>query len=403
MIKVTSFEYAQFANLVYEDFNSPKNLDSSKLPEDWEALSLYKYQEDSPISGYFGMGFKKDDHIVIAHRGTSVIKSFKFGSIEVKEVIDSIDDYISDLQLWLNKKPQQFKAAQEYTEQVIKKYPDCSISFTGHSLGALLAQLTAAYYHKKAIVFDSPGAKEIIEKTIANKPDEIVIFNSHPNIINTINAHYTQPFLLKNILICTEKPSVKEFIFLTTQFHSMANIMQQFNTSASITTYATKLPIWPQNINEAYRFFISYDQNKILWDHCLSQSWQQSLSLQQQHKTIDAYKKNYISEKLYSESSDPIRVAVKFFEELELIHDNKLKSEDSIAHKLLTQGSGKIFTPKSWWKSFKHFVENSLLAIGNKLLHEKAQNKYEELTDNHKDTSLEDLSGTTKDNEHNEV
>ncbi len=389
MVQITAFEYAQFANLAYEDQDSFKTLNSSQIPNNWEALTLFKYPKDSAISGYSGTAFKRDNHIVIAHRGTSVIKSLKPDSLEIKEVIDTIDDYISDLQLWLNKKPQQFLAAQEYADQVIKKYPDCTISFTGHSLGAVLAQLSAAHYRTKAVVFDSPGAKEIIHRIIKSEPEEVIIYNSHPNIINSVNSHYSSPFLLKNIIICSKKPSVPDFILLTTKFHNMYNILQQFNTTNSLDTYATKLEAWPKNINEAYRYFISYDQNKILWDQCLLQQWQQSPALVKEYKTLETYKKNYIAKKLYSKDSDVIAITSKLFKEFELIKEGKLELKDSILHKLSTQESSEIFSLKSVMKSVKTFVIDKVIELGNKMLYKNIESRYDKFT-----SELKDLPGS---------
>lgn len=44
----------------------------------------------------------------------------------------------------------------------VRQYPDFEISFTGHSLGAILAELCAAKYEKSAVTFESPGSNDMI-------------------------------------------------------------------------------------------------------------------------------------------------------------------------------------------------------------------------------------------------
>lgn len=84
--------------------------------------------------------YKRGNEIVIAYRGTdSMLVDFSMGNIPAAsglpapEVQDAMDFYL----------------------RVQQTYPDATISFTGHSLGAGLASLMGVYFNLEARVFDN--------------------------------------------------------------------------------------------------------------------------------------------------------------------------------------------------------------------------------------------------------
>lgn len=71
---------------------------------------------------------------------------------------------------------------------------DYHISFTGHSLGACIAEVVAARFGCLAVTFDSPGTLGLINKDPFNSHKElakelILSFLSAPNLINCCNQH----------------------------------------------------------------------------------------------------------------------------------------------------------------------------------------------------------------------
>ncbi len=179
---------------VYREDNRPP------LPE---GVTLYldcpdEYQKD----GYFGAAYYFVDKIygqtiVIAHRGTA-----------------NLDGLIEDAEMdFFHKIPSQFyDGAVPFSDYVLenisKDYPGQSMqfTFTGHSLGATLAELSCVRYINQddnrflryrmfTYVFDSPGSKDLVDKQLANKEItekdveqagySIIVVNAEIDAINT--------------------------------------------------------------------------------------------------------------------------------------------------------------------------------------------------------------------------
>jgi hypothetical protein len=88
----------------------------------------------------------------------------------------------------------------------------CSLSFTGYSFGAWLAEQSVFFCHKdlkkrdvRAVTFESPGSKEYLD--ILNKSNiysaetnfdlidlDIVTYLTEPNFVNTCNSHVGKVF-----------------------------------------------------------------------------------------------------------------------------------------------------------------------------------------------------------------
>ncbi|MGI9214471.1 MAG: Mbeg1-like protein, partial [Gammaproteobacteria bacterium] len=144
------------------------------------------------VSGYAGIIYVNyhDNRIVVAHRGT-----------------DSLKSLAEDLSgVYLNRLSSQKQAVFSLIREAIEmaKMQRAGLSFTGHSLGAFLAEISVFYCHKSfnfpdvhAVTFESPGSVESLEKMQSNLEGEkveittldIVSYLSYPNIINTCNHH----------------------------------------------------------------------------------------------------------------------------------------------------------------------------------------------------------------------
>lgn len=124
--------------------------------------------------------------------------------------ITSVEDIINDFQIALHKTPKQYKSAKAFMARVMADSDSNDhVVVTGHSLGAVLAQMLSAEFNLETTVFDSPGAKQYIIKLAGNNYDlqKIRIINSLPNPINTWGEQVTVPeavIIDENAKICLE-------------------------------------------------------------------------------------------------------------------------------------------------------------------------------------------------------
>ncbi|MCL5260829.1 MAG: ankyrin repeat domain-containing protein [Gammaproteobacteria bacterium] len=195
--------YVTFSLLSYDPWEQP----SVPLPEGWDYFIPMPDSLNS--NGYYAASFIKIVHdigtqcyIIIASRGTTF----------------SVHDAFEDFLMLMGKAPYDYIAnAREYYLLVAnaaeKHYPWPYITVTGHSLGAVLANMFAAgchpyelsfsasqtrqnanYGNGYPVLFDNPGAAPIIKDLVNKKvlPEEcedgvVGNFFSAPNAINTIN------------------------------------------------------------------------------------------------------------------------------------------------------------------------------------------------------------------------
>lgn len=202
----------------------------------------------SSKSGYFGVIYfnQSENHIVVAHRGTDL------GS---KRLISTI---ITDLNgVILNNFTKQHEDSLELVNIAVElaKTTSSGLSFTGHSLGGFLAELSVFHCNKalnflnvNAVTFDSPGAQESI-KVLMQSNDEnnrvdttkldIIGYLSHPpNLINTWNHHIGTLYSLevslenKQPVIYKWLPVFLHYMFNIKKMHSVDVILNTFNKQA---------------------------------------------------------------------------------------------------------------------------------------------------------------------------
>ena len=198
---------------VYRDAGRPP------LPHGW---TLFKYKEYS--TGYAGACYVKNHphptHIVIAHRGT---------------VPTSLPDLLDDYVLAINAIPLlHYKSMSDFFSLVSKKLYEVTYSreilkntvfvVTGHSLGAVLADLTgtlANFY--PTITFENPGTKKMIKqgyKNMGATDKEIAVvlsvlnqtcrtYQAGVNLINTCNEQLGRTFRIQDVIY--KWPNILEF------------------------------------------------------------------------------------------------------------------------------------------------------------------------------------------------
>lgn len=230
----TPYEYALLSAHVYDDkdmnelpdhlnpfldfdednYRDRLNIDFGKVidmvdNEDWGALIPYVGVKTFARGGYFGRAYvnKKTNHLIIAHRGTDLdikINDLSLDQISIAlddgKIWDIIKDMDDDYEILQGKIPlQQFEAAQHFVqkakESYIEKYKkEPTIIHTGHSLGAILAELCAVKDNSKAITFESPGSKPLASQLVGSEDIniekvDITTYNAEPNQINTLHEH----------------------------------------------------------------------------------------------------------------------------------------------------------------------------------------------------------------------
>jgi WXG100 family type VII secretion target len=174
-------------------------------------------------TGYYGVAYVNDrtQEVVIAHRGTNPDAGDVFESLVMASpvgvasaVIGNVlgignplrdgmrlvginsdgNDLDDDAQLALEGAPDQFHESQTFVRSVMSQiqagpYSEYSVSHTGHSLGAVLADLHAAQYGQQAVTFDNPGSKEILNNLgVLYNHEHHISYQSHANLINTTNT-----------------------------------------------------------------------------------------------------------------------------------------------------------------------------------------------------------------------
>jgi ABC-type multidrug transport system fused ATPase/permease subunit len=226
----------------------------------------------------------------LAHRSTSfesLTQNFT-GKSNIQQIIEGV--------LLGNILPNQeygYRATEkaiEYAKNGDYKY--YSLSFTGHSLGAWLAQLSVfycvdqfKYSTVQAVTFDGPGSREIMEKLKANNSDrdfsymEIFSYFSKPNIFNCMNKHVGKNYCIstnlipssniltntiddnisndtvKNLMITGSKliPVQTKNILIDSCQHELKYILCEFNPETGKPFEFKQVEKWPS---------ISFDQNE---------------------------------------------------------------------------------------------------------------------------------------------
>lgn len=248
----SDIEYAVLSEHVYS--KDVKQGDTVQInQEGWQIIGTKKGSND-----YFGAIYKNErsKQLVLAHRGTQ-----SFGN-----VIEDIQGVV--LQLITA----QHQEAYNFTKEAVERAKDSNLhlSSTGHSLGALLAELSVYwchdqfnYYDINAVTFESPGARGLIEKRMlsnlkGNRTDletlDIIQYLSYPNLINTFGSHIGTVYQIQPML------GTLGWVlgWYTKQAHSMSNIVEIFENSLKenqdISRTRVLMQDWPLG-SEREKFF----------------------------------------------------------------------------------------------------------------------------------------------------
>ena len=270
----TPYVYALLADLSYND---PAQGYTQAEDLGWAPLATSNPTTDDDF-GYFGVAFvnRATREIVIAHRGTNQL----FGH-------DFDDDFGLLDGLANNNVPQQYGSAgirdvdnigaRKFIDDVHQKIAlnssiqDFTVSYTGHSLGAVLAELSAAQDRLTAVTFDSPGSLSIMQMHPEygfNPNVPIVSYLAHPNIVNTINSHagtlYTvnPPYNFSGYRIVTSAIRIADYLQYTLQQHDRHGFVHLLDpkTNAPAPLAITQSQ-WPSGFVEGLIYFYSSDNS----------------------------------------------------------------------------------------------------------------------------------------------
>jgi len=155
-------KYFELSDMSYDDM-------SPVLPDGWSVVDYYQNEN----TGYSGIAFETNDGgIVVAHRGSD----------------DGIDWAGANTSIVAKRVANQYEDAETFVDRIFEsKQQSMYIEHTGHSLGGAVAQMVAHKYDSKAVAFDPPGTKEVIEKI--------------PSLSNDVNHDNFETYIVRNSFV----------------------------------------------------------------------------------------------------------------------------------------------------------------------------------------------------------
>lgn len=139
MINVS--EYAQLSAHVYDSLLRQNKM---TIPGGFKELMWW---DDDPKTGFSAGVYKKGNEIVVAFTGSNEIKIGEFP-------LTSDEFFKTNYPTGLGFGSEQIGQAFSLVLDIIKRYPDANLSFTGHSLGGGLASMMSVFFDKPAYTFD---------------------------------------------------------------------------------------------------------------------------------------------------------------------------------------------------------------------------------------------------------
>lgn len=269
------FVHGRLSKHAYKDSNVT---DSVTLGDphlkDWKITKVFNYIRST---SYYAIIYQNDTthQMVLAVRGT------KTGAIEELKGLFKKSGYVKNNieeilggTIVVGQQKKHFKVTQYAVEKADKnKY---RLSFTGHSLGAWLAELSVFYCRTyfnhynidiKAVTFDSPGTKPMMKKLQSNiindathvdlKKLPIITYLASPNPVNCCNPHVGRVMQVEVDMPKTdhfeEKASkrVKKAIgdkaygLLAIEGHHLSNILASFDPITGQSEDCKEMADWP--------------------------------------------------------------------------------------------------------------------------------------------------------------
>lgn len=212
-------------------------------------------------SGYFGAAYvdsvAKPSKAIVAHRGTK-----------------SVQDLVEDISILADMPFEQLNDAVDFSREVRDILPaGIEISHTGHSLGAVIAEIMSMslLFSLESITFENPGSLEIFGKW--NKKINLdpkipiktcsTIIQSRVNMINTCNTQAGSVYYLKDKKLGLGAHWGRHpESYLENPFYMTANTLEQ-HPIAGMLAYLESGGIiaavedWPAGFEAGYKMFLA--------------------------------------------------------------------------------------------------------------------------------------------------
>ncbi len=257
--------------------------------EDWHVVSVH---DNVSETGYYGVIYQnnKTHQVVLANRGTEggasgvitdLSKKHSDWNVNLREILVG--------QIIVGQQARNYEATKEAVEKAKKL--GYRLSFTGHSLGAWLAEMSAFYSYDhfhyrdiKAVTFDSPGTKPMMENWKSNiasrdtqvnlKDIDIVTYLAIPNPVNSCNRHVGRIYRISPEMVYTDSINKKIPSFIKTKIgdkiegllaaegHMLTGILATFDPETGKPKKYKRMANWPkmEYLGEARDFSIKTDE-----------------------------------------------------------------------------------------------------------------------------------------------
>ncbi|MGO4530419.1 hypothetical protein AB4Z30_15155 [Paenibacillus sp. 2TAF8] len=203
--------YQKISNFAYQrDISAGTPLTEEGEYAQWKVIEPEGAELHNKVSGFDSVVFQNNqtNQIVIGYRGTEpdgnwlgIAADYETDVFDVlggrtRELEDAVTDpnhhnifkksFIQSIKDDIDWQNNQFHQAEVLYEQIKSKYPDASISLTGHSLGGGLAQYVAARQDLPAMTYSAPSVTNLLDDASLAKVnegyyDKKVVNIVHPN------------------------------------------------------------------------------------------------------------------------------------------------------------------------------------------------------------------------------
>lgn len=226
--------------ITYEMCDNP---DYSPLLNDGWSI-LHKSSElGFNTSGFNGVSYvnHKEMKLVISYSGTTC---FNMGW-DMQKWYNCAQDMYANIQMYMGFIPshqEEAKMLTDHSMDSIDQIENYNIILTGHSLGAVIANLVGIYLYDKfdkykLVLFDSPGSIPAVSNYVSDQNIDlddikinIITYNAPSNLINTLNQHMGETYIIDEMPY--NSGNYVDFIMSTFFCHSIEMI---YNTLEEIS------------------------------------------------------------------------------------------------------------------------------------------------------------------------
>jgi hypothetical protein len=222
-----------FSNYAYSEKDKEMQELADKMPKGYEMFLMTDHVDDSKEASFRCVAFMNQEtkEIVFATAGTRIGSDVKKG----------LSDLYDDALMVAHNKPRKMNPAQVLNDMILDSLGDeaknYKFHYTGHSLGAAMAEMQAADMDIKltkkglksetiknqisAVTFENPGTKPMIEKMYkeAGLPKENIEklnfseFNNRKNMINSLNEQTGKTYTIIPHSQKERNPTLTQMVF----------------------------------------------------------------------------------------------------------------------------------------------------------------------------------------------